>query len=655
VVESAINPALPGGASPVGSSVGVIVVHGVGDPMPSDALGSLVQGLIGTTTFRVTSPLTIEQRVEPNDAATGSPLVNCFPVAAATLESLREQDGRMQKVHMHAREVYWGDRSRVKGSVLGLLYALFDFVFGLKHVVVAAHRESTAHPRGAVIDALLRAGNTLSLAVLWLVRGPLFALNLLALSVGVVTQYAPLLKVGWLNERYAALLGCLILLLVPMFFYKQLASQRWSLSTVRTVLAISVAGALVAAFFWPGQTNGGWAVKSITTAISFAAFLTALAGIATLVCHLSAWIGQAISDRARLTTLTRALMVVNFCTALSVGLFSFFAMLGWTVVMNSVGKAADFIEKSLHLFPLLWLSVIAILVGFLLVMAANGWRGRNGPPGRFRFIVSPLVLVSYCVLLHVYGVLVIWMVIHLEAQHLGWLPEDVLRLAKGVHCRIKQFDETWMRVVLAVSAGLAALLAAFRAHALTALDLVLDVIAHFKADARGVRNAGVGQRRRGAADAGEERWVWESIVDRFQDVVATLVREHAVQHLVVLSHSQGTTVSLAGLGILRVTGTKVRTAPDNLKDIAVDVVTMGCPVSHLYRHYMNNQYKINAAPSEPRFRWLNVFREDDFIGTRVEGPHGDWPKNESVGARGHTHYWRDREVLHAVLGWLKLT
>ena len=341
-------------------------------------------------------------------------------------------------------------------------------------------------------------------------------------------------------------------------------------------------------------------------------------------------------------------MVINFCTALSVGLFTFFAMLGWTVVRRAVDAQASRIEDALHMYSLLWLSLLAILVGFGLVMMVNGWRRP-----RLRYIVSPLVLFPYCTLMIIYALLAVPMIVHLEVGFNRWLPALMLTATHTVYCGIKDFDKAFGPLVLTASAGLVGLLAAFRAHSLTALDLVLDVIAHFKEDARGLSIAGLGRRHIGATKAGKERWVWESLVDRFQDVTSELVREHAVERLVVVSHSQGTPIALTGLGILQVTGTRKRTAPAELEAIAVDVVTMGCPVSHLYQHYLASQYTLDPS-LDRRYRWLNVYREDDFIGTVVKGPHPHWPENRPVGARGHTDYWRDREVLQAVLGWLKL-
>jgi hypothetical protein len=40
--------------------------------------------------------------------------------------------------------------------------------------------------------------------------------------------------------------------------------------------------------------------------------------------------------------------------------------------------------------------------------------------------------------------------------------------------------------------------------------------------------------------------------------------------------------------------------------------------------------------------WHNIYRIDDFVGTKIEA---DWVNNIPVNAGGHTNYWSDKEVL----------
>ncbi len=50
-------------------------------------------------------------------------------------------------------------------------------------------------------------------------------------------------------------------------------------------------------------------------------------------------------------------------------------------------------------------------------------------------------------------------------------------------------------------------------------------------------------------------------------------------------------------------------------------------------------------------RWINIYREDDFVGTNISG-NGKFPENRPVPAGGHTDYWRQTEVLDAMREFL---
>ena len=67
---------------------------------------------------------------------------------------------------------------------------------------------------------------------------------------------------------------------------------------------------------------------------------------------------------------------------------------------------------------------------------------------------------------------------------------------------------------------------------------------------------------------------------------------------------------------------------------------------HLYKHYLPDRYKINKREDSLLARWINIYRVDDFVGREVGDT--DFPTNITVGPRGHTDYWSDREVLKAL-------
>lgn len=629
----------------------IVVVHGIGDPLPGDALGALVQGLIGTTPLHESAPRTVEQRVEPDDAATGSPFVNCYPAAGATMCDVlgRSTQGNNE---IYLREVYWGDLSRVKNSVTGLLVALFDFIFGLKYIATAAHAAALARPASKGASRLfVRLADVCSKAAFWLVRGPLFALNLLAASIGLTTHYRG--RLFDLSERDAAVVGSVVLVLIAFAIRERLRLRRWSMTTVNTMLVVGLIGAVGSWWCWPqapGDKNP--AIEAITAMISLVALLIAFAGLLMTALHLTAWLVHWKRRRGRL--LSRSLVAANFCTALGVGLFAFVVMLAWAAVNKAVG-GDERLEGALHLFGVIWVAFIAMIAAYLIVMYLNARRASSGlHQERLRYVVSPLVVGAFCLVMLMYAVLVIPMVLHLERHLLvpltnGW-PAPLWEGAAWVFGRIESFDNNMKPWALAASGLLIAILTYARAPLLIALDLVLDAVAHFKTAPKGLGSKGVGPTRFGAFDPAPKRWLWEAMVDRFQDVLASAVRDLEPDRVIIVSHSQGTTVALAGLGILEIVGAR-RRAASQVCTTSIDVVTLGSPVRHLYRYYMLALYRINRRLA-PRVRWLNVFREDDFIGTRIGDIDHAWPTNMRIGPRSHTNYWRDREVLDKVLTWL---
>jgi hypothetical protein len=133
---------------------------------------------------------------------------------------------------------------------------------------------------------------------------------------------------------------------------------------------------------------------------------------------------------------------------------------------------------------------------------------------------------------------------------------------------------------------------------------------------------------------------------------------------IIVAHSQGTMIAIEALN------------DDDLSWLnncfsSVTLVTMGSPLNHLYQHYFGHCYPALDQPFWSAIRrrldsWVNVCRMDDFVGTQMDFPTGDLYRrdqsfdqtsfnqtsfnqtvfsNHAVGARGHTNYWSDREVL----------
>ena len=85
--------------------------------------------------YRQTLAPHLESRVQRSDKTGGSNLVDTYPIHRATMVNPVQGKAR-NTLYLH--EVYWGDLSRVKGGLFGMLLGLFDLMFGLRHIAKAA-------------------------------------------------------------------------------------------------------------------------------------------------------------------------------------------------------------------------------------------------------------------------------------------------------------------------------------------------------------------------------------------------------------------------------------------------------------------------------------------------------------------------------------
>lgn len=690
----------------------VVVVHGIGDPEPGDALRSLIDGLVATTPLRESGPRSWESREQPGDASSGNPLVDSYLVWRASMDTT--PDAGPERASVHLREVYWGDLSRVRGSAMALVYALFDLIFGLRHIVYAAQESAKRACESGL--GLVRLGNLLSSIALWLARGPMFALNVLVAVVAATTWLAvipkgqqDLVPSPQLQDEafWWAVAGSLLTAVAGAWLRGPLARRQWSPTTANSMLFFGLLMPL-ALWHWEGvagQRSAMMFVEPITTVMSLFAFPMAMSAVLMVLLNaLAMGIHSGDSEAAR--SVRRPLVVVTFCTSLSVMLFVFVVMVAWSVAADRLGEAGARakavpeataakpapsaasvsqaatsatrsdggppvanlpldarIKQGLHVFPFIWITLFAAALMFVPILIHNSLvSGAGLSRERWRYLIGSGVVVVFTALATVSATMFAAMIVHLEREPLCvWLglrtpadcarpPNDAVWVWLADYSKwLGKWEEAFMPISLAASAGLAALFVAARSHFLSALDLVLDVIAHFKP----AREGALGPKP--PAPGQGQPAPWEQIVARFRDVVQTTVDTVQPKRLVIVSHSQGTTLALHGLGILQVEDGLDLALPKLNDELKLRLVTMGSPVGHLYRHYMPHRYTLNRTRCVGTLEtWVNIYREDDFIGRRITdspdavpaagdtaAPHEDVP----VGPRGHTDYWRDRQVL----------
>lgn len=160
----------------------------------------------------------------------------------------------------------------------------------------------------------------------------------------------------------------------------------------------------------------------------------------------------------------------------------------------------------------------------------------------------------------------------------------------------------------------------------------------------------------------------------FNQALNCLLKDYDITHLLVISHSQGTVIALDELN------EDSQSCPGRFRnrnrDVQLSWVTMGSPIAHLYQHYfpscyprffdrskVRNDDSVTIVPYWKNLsirvdRWVNLFRNDDFVGTTMEMgdriilQHSSGDERECIvfneyciGSGGHGNYWSDTEML----------
>ena len=685
----------------------VVVVHGVGDPQPGDALQGFVNAYCALTESRVSGALLVEQREDKDRDETPSGLVPLFPVSQQ--EATLDANGGTCRTRFV--EVYWGDLARVKGTFLGLVEGTVDLIFGLRHIVFAAQRELTEAAKSTRMKLFPLGVASASTAALYLARGPILAINaLMAIVTLLLLGLVSLPKDALARANptlIAAAAGAVVTALIGLIAYRAAQRSRWSTTTATWLVVTGAATAAMLVFEGERVQSYTRFAEIATSALSSAAGLMALSVLLLLL--LSMLTIAALDDRVHYPELIRrsgrrALIVINACTILSSALFVFAVMLGWAIVTKQMesaqvgeftkavaegalqGKQGDEVARALvpavekaqvvtgvrkriteglHLFGLVWASLLLIAACYLGLALRSYWlkrspvkEGRRFP----RYIVHPVVVAMLVVAAIAWVSLFAPLLFKLECKH--FMDE--------ARC-LRQLDE-WPLYETAVTVAesgnatgvvlsglLVSVLVIGRAHLGTALDIVLDVVSHFKrAEPSAPRKraspkvAGNPQGFQFTELFHREPSEWNAMVARFRNVVEDALSKNRCDALTVIAHSQGTMIALEALGVITIERTdrnsserrvQVRGSPKR----EVHLVTMGCPLADLYLHYFPGKYAISARADSLVASWRNIYRADDFVGTRITNAVDPaFPVNHQVGPRGHTDYWLDREVLEVV-------
>ncbi len=678
------------------SNIAVLVVHGVGNPDKGGTLDEFIQGFTGHLQYEANGTA-----VEVVD----SHLLLDTPDSSDPDGVYRAPTRRFSlgRVNYLAAELFWGDLSQIKPGLFNLLRGLFDLLYGLPGIIRHMLRDASttcshwSFPWFRLI--LLQASSVIT--------GPILALSLLGLAGLLLSSLVYLTKPIVIDncgveaclwfDASVFLFGFALLAFSAGRLRHWFARQQWSRLTLIYLFYFSLVAMIYMLLALAGNTLGRspspYLLFEILPLSIVLLWILAAVVNGVAVCLLL-WVRHhSNQDNNNGITAAFILTELGFClwALLTAALFYLlFKILPdgfhthylskvctncnvFSLAGGSSGNAGV-IKIPLDVVRLLILPYL-VLITTAMVFIWTRFSPPNDGPAR---LILPDALYRWILFLTIMIVFVMLSV--------GWM------LAMSIGTDNLRPPDLINHLAMGLMFGTIVTIVFFHRQIRHGLDIGLDVANYWRAERIGILSellppvmqslqtattpataAGVvgklnrtdrhisrwkvftGQRSAQSKSTDQQRAVpsfGSDIVGFYKRhlmrvrFVAAFKALQATQpdHLLIVSHSQGTMIAIDGLQHLTpqiVDRSHPATHP--LAD-RIHLVTMGSPYQHLYGHYFRQTHPDNPFDNQPPYRrWLNVFRSNDYIGTQISGPPNI--ANAEVGARGHTGYWRDREVL----------
>lgn len=665
---------------------GVIVVHGVGHTGPGVTLEAILPTLRDTNRSGLTEIAQPETRLLPEPTpglppkrpvppqtpqhTSTVPLGQRFPVHVRRFRI--EKSGAGDPTQAAVAEVFWADLSTAGEGTLRLLLRLFTVIFDLRFIpyVAAAcpHLYVARWLRFALfwvswllcgpiagltafIVYVLAARYAVSKLPAWLrVPGELDDREVLALAlIGVVLGLVLLAVRRWKNwrEHWSFVIGWIIAAAstdVVLAFARTATGPPWPWETwLGTLIAERLSLQPAALGTQPVSTHLAVLLGLLYAVFLVVGVLTALAFVSWMLAHLE----------ARTKKLTQSAPALNAALAtalLQIGL--------WVIVVPALGAvmlrqwSPGMLSGNDSVFGTVMTSFAQNLglAGLIILTAATIWFWRagwvHGHPPPYTVATGrgiPRLLVHDAIVSIIFVVSFVGSLATVYALTTG-MPRlgGVLSGSRG-----------W--AVGGALALIAIVSALFQKGLRNALHILMDVVSHFSRDGMPVPWPSTPPEE--TLDPNVFT-IQQKLEARFRSVLDEVLQLGDVKRLTVVAHSQGTMIAIDVLWL--------EWAFNRLKGIDVDLVTMGCPFTHLYQYYFPHRYpplfdgntldttKWEGSRLDSTVqRWLNIYRIDDFVGTHVDGNEsGTFPVNTCIRAGGHTGYWHQCEALVAMRSYL---
>lgn len=657
----------------------VLVVHGVGDPQPGETL-SLFARSVAESQY----PLTEHQEIlwladEPDEDRVRD--VQTFPCHTRHLEF---GDNRST-----LSEIYWGDLSRVKRGLIGIMSGMVSIIFGLRYVAFVASEQSGWAARGL---------QTLGLICSRMLHGPVLAVNfvlaMLILTVAVTESLWPGSSqvAGWAN---VLIFGCVLVCLLASFL-------GWRL-TRNSVCHRFWYWVMISALFLDGLMLINLFIHEPFPLVHYCNIMVTMLGaqwislVVALLVMVAFWL-LAIMQKG---TYRPALHVAMILPALAVGLWGQVLPMLWVAgssfllpqstenalisqystrfesqqmgplpsgytldqaeAVNAAESSVILRDQLAEMFdravPLLGVQfVMTLFLGAVLILQLARFmqwaekttledfhEGRRGPRlivnGAVQFLLIKCATIGMILVMYI-GILEILGNDHRE----NWLCQYMVEANK---------------YAVGFLVPIAGVLFLSVHYLRPGLDIVLDIVNHFY-----FRSATSDDRKQNEGEdfdidevtfnGGEFYFSRRDTIHRRMKRILDYYRRTLTGKpaLTIVSHSQGTMIAIEVLNDEELDWV-------TQKFSRVNFITMGSPFHHIYQQYFSHFYPPLDAPMWERLRgrvsrWLNIFRIDDYVGTDIDFPRS-LPQvtsgrysNHAVQRRGHSYYWRDRQVLDVI-------
>lgn len=660
----------------------VAIVHGLGDTEPLSMMRQVGEAL---TTVR--PGLRFDDRNTVYEWQDNTDGVSTWELQHSRRATL--PDGKS----VQFATAHWSEISRLGDSFLDMLGGMIVSGFGVRFLADAGSEVSQG---GALIATMLRFVLKAMIFVL-AVFLPLTVFTLIFSAMGLLAFYLIHDKILHLQIPMIVLSSLVISLLLTIYGVRALWPQRKVQTLMIPMFLLLMGFALLGGgLMWFGHVRGSISgpiatgivdllqqyAKSIhndnwldrirlldETAIYFAFFqflqylvgiiliLLTVAAIVLLVLEivLGAITGQARWMRIRslgLATISvitlwvlvlLILSVENIITSSAMTLYANnkvdidkftivqFSLTQWPWTETTVNA-----EAFAKLYPVLWFEIVLfgfLIIAFLIVVGLGVLRqvfvmfhlrcnlqkfavepGNAHPVKSYwpRLIVAWPYSILVLLFMATISVVAVGLPFFTGFRHEVAIPADLVRIGAIVSIIFFILTATWVR---------------------SSAELMLDVVNHF-----------VGSRKNGFP-------IRERIDARLVNAVERLITDNDKPHLVIISHSQGTVITLDTLfGWEGNEGIWMSPAEGWSKSLSesvssLTILTFGSPLTHIYQRYFPLSYPdfshtmAAKAASDPRVKWFNTYRIDDYIGTYIENSVSGFPTNVPAPIGGHTKYW----------------